>query len=226
MNSLEDTRTYGPLQAAVHAGARVFYTRKIGGVLIISIHKATRILVVMKLSLETAYYMLSFKLLSTWVGSYRWGFFISPLFFFLFYIQPNVLTSTFLVGWHSPEHPWTVWHPRQRLWWRLHSNVLHGLWLGARSSWIEIGRGQFPAATTRLIMMIMLNTSAWYMSPFPLFLLCSHFLQYSLPTSFYNQFVFLYGSWSVVFQRMMIFFLRPCLPLPWTKVQLWSHFLK
>lgn len=71
MNSLEDTRTYGPLQAAVHAGARVFYTRKIGGVLIISIHKATRILVVMKLSLETACYMLSFKLLSTWVGSYR-----------------------------------------------------------------------------------------------------------------------------------------------------------
>ena len=131
-------------------------------------------------------------------------------FFLSFYIQPNVLTSTFLKGWHSPEHPWTVWHPRQRLWWRLHSNVLHGLWLGARSSWIEIGRGQFPAATTRLIMMIMWIPAHWYMSPFPLFLLCSHFysILYLRPSITNLSFCTALGPWSF---KEWWFFLRPCL---------------
>ena len=58
-------------QVAVHAGVPVFYTREIEDALIISIHKANRILVATKPSLQTVGSTLSFKLLSIWVGSCR-----------------------------------------------------------------------------------------------------------------------------------------------------------
>ena len=64
-------------QAAMHAFVPVFYTGEIGGALIISIYKAIRILVAMKLSLQklvvgsTADSTLSLKLFAIRVGSYR-----------------------------------------------------------------------------------------------------------------------------------------------------------
>ena len=58
-------------QAAVHVGVLVFYTQEIGGALIISINKAHRILVAMKLSLLTVGSTLSLKSLAIWAGSYR-----------------------------------------------------------------------------------------------------------------------------------------------------------
>ena len=132
-------------------------------------------------------------------------FYFTP-FFLSFYIQPNVLTSTFLVGWHSPEHPWTVWHPRQRLWWRLHSNVLHGLWLGARSSWVKIGRGQFPAATTRLIMMIMWIPAhdIWVLFPYSCFVLIFYSILYLRPSITNLFFCTALGPWS--FKEWWFFF--------------------
>ena len=77
--------------SAVHAGVPVFYTRKIGGALIVSTHKAsTRILFTMKLSLQTVSSMLSLKSLAIWVGSYRWGFLFHPLWI------PIIPTSFFI----------------------------------------------------------------------------------------------------------------------------------
>ena len=108
------------LQAAVHAGVPVFYMVEIGGALIISIHMATQILVAMKASLQTVGSTLSLESLAVWVGSYRWGFLFHHLCNsdtvnskFL-NIQPNILTSIFLVDWPSKEYSWTVWHPRQQ----------------------------------------------------------------------------------------------------------------
>jgi hypothetical protein len=62
--------------------------------------------------LQTVGSTLSFKLLSRGAGFYRWGFLTSSVIHFR-YFQPYVLTSfLFLVDRHSPEHSWTVWHPR------------------------------------------------------------------------------------------------------------------
>ena len=79
-------------QAAVHAGVPVFYTGEIGGALIILIHKATRILVAMKLSLQTLTVgsTLSLKLFAKRVGSYRWEFLFHPHAFpILFFLHPT-----------------------------------------------------------------------------------------------------------------------------------------
>jgi hypothetical protein len=58
-------------QAAVHAGVPVFYTREIGGALLISMKMANRILVAMIMSLRTVGSTLSsLKSLAIWVGSY------------------------------------------------------------------------------------------------------------------------------------------------------------
>ena len=65
-------------QAVVHASVPVLYTVEIRGALTISIEKATRILVAMKLSLETVGSTLSLESLVEWVGSYRRVFLSHP----------------------------------------------------------------------------------------------------------------------------------------------------